>query len=184
MLILGYCPKCGYVFSGDEELDVNNFNDSRCRFCGFTDGLIRESEVHHLSPVKLMKFKRKLKTPEYFGRKPSTIEESQFYGIEVFGIDKNPLYSKEAAFKTAELRAVERKRKEKERDAKRKEEAMQKLMEQVHSSVSSKPRCPTCGSTNVSKIDAIDRAVSIGTLGIFSNKINKSFKCKDCGCTW
>ena len=120
---------------------------------------------------------------KYFGRKPSTIEESQFYGIEVFGIDKNPLYSKEAAFKTAELRAVERKRKEGERDAKRKEEAMQKLMEQVHSSVSSKPRCPTCGSTNVTKIDAIDRAVSIGTLGIFSNKINKSFKCKDYGCT-
>ena len=29
MLILGYCPKCGYVFSGDEEVDVNNFNDSR-----------------------------------------------------------------------------------------------------------------------------------------------------------
>lgn len=27
MLILGYCPKCGYVFSGDEEVDVNNFND-------------------------------------------------------------------------------------------------------------------------------------------------------------
>lgn len=29
MLILGYCPKCGYVFSGDEEVDVNNLNDSR-----------------------------------------------------------------------------------------------------------------------------------------------------------
>lgn len=29
MLILGYCLKCGYVFSGDEEVDVNNFNDSR-----------------------------------------------------------------------------------------------------------------------------------------------------------
>lgn len=83
MLILGYCPKCGYVFSGDEEVDANNFNDSRCRFCGFTNGLIRESGVHHLSQVKLMKFKRKLKTPKYFGRKPSTIEESQFYGIEV-----------------------------------------------------------------------------------------------------
>lgn len=27
MLILGYCPKCGYVFLGDEEVDINNFND-------------------------------------------------------------------------------------------------------------------------------------------------------------
>lgn len=184
MLILGYCPKCGYVFSDKKEADVDDFSNSRCRFCGFSDGLIAESEVHHMSFIEGIKFSRKLKTPEYFGRKPSHIEESQFYGIEIFNIDKNPLYSKEAAFKTAELRELERKKEEEERDAQRREEAMQKLMEQVYSSVSSKPRCPTCGSTNVSKIDAIDRAVSIGTLGVLSNKINKSFKCKDCGCTW
>ena len=102
MLILGYCPKCGYVFSDKKEADVDDFSNSRCRFCGFSDGLIAESEIHHMSFIERIKFSRKLKTPEYFGRKPSDIEESQFYGIEIFNIDKNPLYSKEAAFKTAE----------------------------------------------------------------------------------
>ena len=44
--------------------------------------------------------------------------------------------------------------------------------------------CPTCNSTNVAKIGAGERAASIGLLGIFSQKINKTFKCNNCGYTW
>lgn len=47
-----------------------------------------------------------------------------------------------------------------------------------------KPTCPTCSSTNVQKIGTGERAVSVAMLGIFSKKINKSFKCKNCGYTW
>ena len=47
-----------------------------------------------------------------------------------------------------------------------------------------KPKCPTCSSTNVKKIGTGERAVSVAMLGIFSKKINKSFKCKNCGYTW
>lgn len=46
------------------------------------------------------------------------------------------------------------------------------------------PKCPTCGSTNIKKISTMERAVSVGTLGLFSKKINKSFKCGNCGYTW
>lgn len=46
------------------------------------------------------------------------------------------------------------------------------------------PHCPTCKSTNIAKISGTERAASIIGLGIFSKKINKSFKCKDCGYTW
>lgn len=46
------------------------------------------------------------------------------------------------------------------------------------------PHCPTCGSTNIKKITGTERAVSVIGLGIFSKKINKSYKCKHCGCTW
>lgn len=49
---------------------------------------------------------------------------------------------------------------------------------------SAKPHCPHCNSTNISKIGAGERAASIAVLGVFSKKINKSFKCKDCGYTW
>lgn len=47
-----------------------------------------------------------------------------------------------------------------------------------------KPKCPTCQSTNVQEIGIGARAISVIMLGLHSNKINKSFKCKNCGYTW
>lgn len=44
--------------------------------------------------------------------------------------------------------------------------------------------CPTCGSTNTRKMGSIERGASILTFGIFSKKINKTFKCQNCGYTW
>lgn len=49
---------------------------------------------------------------------------------------------------------------------------------------SNTPKCPTCGSTNIEKIGGMERAGSIAMWGIFSKKINKTFKCKKCGYTW
>lgn len=46
------------------------------------------------------------------------------------------------------------------------------------------PECPTCHSKNVQLISGIERGASIMGLGIFSKKINKSYKCKHCGYTW
>jgi hypothetical protein len=46
------------------------------------------------------------------------------------------------------------------------------------------PKCPTCGSTNIKKIGTLERAGSVYMLGMFSKKINKSFKCEKCGMTW
>lgn len=46
------------------------------------------------------------------------------------------------------------------------------------------PECPTCHSKNVQPISGIERGASIVWLGIFSKKINKSYKCKHCGYTW
>lgn len=46
------------------------------------------------------------------------------------------------------------------------------------------PKCPTCQSTNIRKIGGIERGASVATLGMLSNKINKTFKCNNCGCTW
>ena len=45
------------------------------------------------------------------------------------------------------------------------------------------PKCPTCGSTNIRKIGGVERGASIWAFGIFSKKINKTFKCNNCGYT-
>ena len=44
--------------------------------------------------------------------------------------------------------------------------------------------CPYCNSTNVTKIGTVNRAVSVGMLGLASSKIGKTHKCNDCGSTW
>lgn len=46
------------------------------------------------------------------------------------------------------------------------------------------PKCPTCGSTNIQKIGTAERVTSVLGLGLFSKKINKTYKCKNCGLTW
>ena len=46
------------------------------------------------------------------------------------------------------------------------------------------PKCPTCGSTNIRKMGGVERGASIWAFGIFSKKINKTFKCGNCGYTW
>ena len=46
------------------------------------------------------------------------------------------------------------------------------------------PKCPTCGSTNIKKLDVIDRGLSVGIFGLGSKKINKSFECRNCKYTW
>lgn len=46
------------------------------------------------------------------------------------------------------------------------------------------PKCPTCGSTNIRKMGGVERGASIAAFGIFSKKINKTFKCGNCGYTW
>ena len=46
------------------------------------------------------------------------------------------------------------------------------------------PKCPTCQSTNIRKMGGIERGISIYAFGIFSKRINKTFKCQNCGYTW
>ena len=46
------------------------------------------------------------------------------------------------------------------------------------------PKCPSCHSTNIRKMGGIERGASIYAFGIFSKKINKTFKCQNCGYTW
>ncbi len=43
---------------------------------------------------------------------------------------------------------------------------------------------PTCGSPNIKPITSTERAASLIGLGIFSKKINKTYKCLNCKHTW
>lgn len=72
--------------------------------------------------------------------------------------------------------------------AKKREEENDKVIHGrgTHTSTQQKnvPKCPTCGSTNIKRITTLNRAVSIGTLGLLSGKIGKNYECLDCKAKW
>lgn len=46
------------------------------------------------------------------------------------------------------------------------------------------PKCPTCSSTDVKKIDSISKVAGAVTFGIFSKTAKSQFKCNSCGYKW
>ena len=46
------------------------------------------------------------------------------------------------------------------------------------------PKCPSCGSSNISKIGTVNRLISTSIFGLASSKIGKTHKCNNCGSTW
>jgi len=46
------------------------------------------------------------------------------------------------------------------------------------------PKCLSCGSSNISKIGVVGRAVSFELFGFASSKIGKTHKCNNCGTMW
>lgn len=46
------------------------------------------------------------------------------------------------------------------------------------------PKCPMCGSTNISKISATSKALGAIGFGLLSKTAKSQFKCKNCGYKW
>lgn len=46
------------------------------------------------------------------------------------------------------------------------------------------PKCPTCNSTNISKIGGLNRALHGYAFGLFSKTARSQFECKNCGYKW
>ena len=46
------------------------------------------------------------------------------------------------------------------------------------------PKCPTCGSTKVHRITALNRGASVAMWGLFSGKIGKNYECENCKARW
>lgn len=55
--------------------------------------------------------------------------------------------------------------------------AKRKIQEEIESK---KPHCPFCNSTNLKKIGAGSRLLSVGTLGLAGAKMGKTYHCNNC----
>lgn len=85
-------------------------------------------------------------------------------------VKKHPNFSQEAYDKIPLIIA----------SRKRNDEILKKSIEEQ----SHKPKCPTCGSTNIKKISGLSKAGSVALWGIFSQKVKKQFHCNSCGYEW
>lgn len=47
-----------------------------------------------------------------------------------------------------------------------------------------KPKCPTCGSTNVEKISTTSKVVGGALFGLFSSNVRNTMRCNNCGYKW
>lgn len=47
-----------------------------------------------------------------------------------------------------------------------------------------RPKCPTCGSTNLSKVSTMSKAGSVFMWGLFSQKVKKTWHCNNCKYEW
>ena len=106
-------------------------------------------------------------------------------GPEVEDLAKQHPMFNQTLYDTFKRQYEEEREREHQEYLQRKElEVLQKQAEIQHHLDRNDPRCPICQSFDVDRISGFDRATSILALGIFSKKINKSFKCNNCGGTF
>lgn len=64
------------------------------------------------------------------------------------------------------------------------EKTINDLRAEAEQKAKTKPRCPTCGSTNIRKLSAATRGVSLGLFGLASKTARSQFVCENCGYKW
>ena len=157
-----YCNTCGFV-------DVRN----RYRKCPFCNKKLIESEHPFVDK------------PIWYSYELEAIEEEIFQQTAKCNpeFDQTAYEKRIEEIRQQEIQKEECKRIEHnewlKQKAKSEQAAARRAAEQANA-----PRCPTCGSTDLKKIDAFDRAISVSFLGLASSKIGKTFKCNHCGYMW
>lgn len=179
-----YCLRCGKIYAES----YHNYENQTCFGCGFQlieDNDMIEEQFLKLSESEKDAYELKVynicKQSEFFDEnKYNKRREKMYNWYSTFRFDKYEEMTGEKAYtkENDDYHTIESK--------KRVNEAMAKYAGTISSSSSNnnQVKCPFCQSTNVKKIGAGERAVSVIGLGLLSKKINKSFKCKSCGGTF
>lgn len=140
-----------------------------CVICGktlFPDQKICPRCVNYVTPVK------SLHDSEYYREKSLRLFGDYTHGRQILideEVSKNPLYNPDTDVHNAE------------------EEFNKISCIKPYSAEDlkvNKPKCPTCGSTNVNKISTTSKVVGATMFGLFSKTARSQFKCNSCGYKW
>ena len=161
----GICPQCGYL-----NFYVNPSKFPICESCGYEDPIIMTTE-------EMREFESSLNLPETESKndkvKPvvSTADLQSHEALREKYVYPSEHFSKKAYNDMLEYDRKERKR-------------LQEFWDTAGRSEQSKPKCPTCGSTDLRKVSVGAKTVSVGLFGIFSQKVKKTWHCNSCGYEW
>ena len=156
--LIKYCSKCG---------DTQWTESKTCRVC---KSLLKESDAKYELYINAYMQGKSIKTG-------NTFEENQQRLLEEV-IKPNPEFDPDLYARKDEI--IKQKQ----------EQDMNEFRRQtggaswVDDKIGYKPKCPTCGSTNIEKISVSSKIVGAGLFGIFSKTARSQFKCNNCGYKW
>lgn len=159
------CPHCGYV-----NLQFNASKFPICKCCGYEDPIIMSMDDMRVFVKNL-----NLPTADLNSNKLGTIASTSDSPSDE-ALREKYVYNNEHFSKKAYNDMLEYDRKECKR--------LQEYWDTAGRSEQPKPKCPTCGSTDLRKVSVGTKAVSVGLFGIFSQKVKKTWHCNSCGYEW
>lgn len=149
-----YCRKCGDIIYG-----YDDDTEEICEYCG---------NIEFPVPEKYIK-EDEILTDEEFHERAAVIREEFIKNLPEFD-----------SFLFEDREHKEEMYKESFDSFKAKMEHGRAVLEER----SRRPKCPSCGSSNISKVGLISRAISFELVGFASSKIGKTHKCNNCGTMW
>lgn len=175
-----YCLKCGKIYA--ESYD--EYENKTCRGCGFQ--LFEDESTTEEQFLKMSESEK----DDYELRIYNICKQSEFFDENKYKKRREQMHSWYSTFrfdKYEEMTGKKAYTKENElyHDMKAREridKAMAKYAGTTNNN--NQVKCPFCQSNNVRKIGTGERAVSVLGFGLLSKKINKSFKCSNCGGTF
>lgn len=159
------CPHCGYV-----NLQFNASKFPICKCCGYEDPIIMSMDDMRVFVKNL-----NLPTADLNSNKLGTIASTSDSPSDE-ALREKYVYNNEHFSKKAYNDMLEYDRKECKR--------LQEYWDTAGRSEQPKPKCPTCGSTDLHKVSVGAKAMSVGLFGIFSQKVKKTWHCNSCGYEW
>lgn len=152
--MLDYCDKCGWIWERNILMDHDDICGF-CEICGNQLKLVPNKYYEEFQGIQFLSASMKQKLIEELVLTSTNFD--QYY----FDNAKNIKGQKDNEFnaKMQHGKAI--------------------LEEQART-----PKCPSCGSSNISKIGLVNRVVSTKLFGLASSKIGKTHKCNNCGSMW
>lgn len=185
------CSRCGTLLFNPKKDSINYMT----KFCGECSHLIVKDGIVQLDGIFQILFKKSFKELLYLETDidlTNITDDTQLSQFETeyqtffdTSVVTNPNYKPEfheyvVKQKERELRLEEQHRRDEASVNAIIKARERERYQREHPNV----KCPTCGSTNIERISTINRAVSVGMLGLASDKIGKQFQCKNCKYKW